>query len=218
MNELLFSAHVLAVTAFALGALHFGKHTLVGWIVAQALLANLFVLKEITLFGMEVTASDVFSVGALFGLNLLQEYFGKEAAQKTVWASFYLLLFFALMSVFHLLYTPSIHDGTQGAYSAILSCTPRLAFASMASAWASQSMDVWIFRLLTTRTSLSLPLRGGCSSCCSQALDTLLFTFLGLAGHIASPMDVFCLSFAVKFIVIAMMAPGMLLARKVVPA
>jgi uncharacterized PurR-regulated membrane protein YhhQ (DUF165 family) len=77
LNESVFFLQVVLIIAFSLLALKRGSAALTTWITVQALLANLFVLKQITLFGLNVTASDGFAIGSLLGINLLQEYFSK---------------------------------------------------------------------------------------------------------------------------------------------
>ena len=59
MNEALFFVQVIVVMLFALIALRIGKEALTVWVVLQALLANLFVMKQMSFFGFEVTCSDV---------------------------------------------------------------------------------------------------------------------------------------------------------------
>src|SRR3972149_3921393 len=110
MNEILFSFHILLIIGFSLGALRLGKEALIALISMEALLANLLVLKQMTFFGLTITCTDVFAIGTILGLNLLQEYFGKESASKAAWICFFLLVFFALMSQIHLFYKPSYTD------------------------------------------------------------------------------------------------------------
>ena len=93
MNELLFVIYSGIVSAAALLSLYIGKEALVAYISVLAVLANVFVLKQITFFSWHATASDVLVIGSVLGLNLLQEYFGKEAAKIAIWASFVMLLF-----------------------------------------------------------------------------------------------------------------------------
>ena len=63
MNELIFLFHILLVLSFVLGALRLGKNALLSLLALQAILANLFVVKQISLFGFAVTCSDVFAIG-----------------------------------------------------------------------------------------------------------------------------------------------------------
>src|SRR6185295_1974808 len=101
-NELLFLFHCITVAIFSLISLWLGPSALVAFICAQCILANLFVIKQTTLLGLTATCADAFTVGATLGLNLLQEYFGKEIAKKTIWINFFLLIFYAIISQIHL--------------------------------------------------------------------------------------------------------------------
>ena len=217
MNELIFLFHILFVMGFGLAALRLGKEALIAWIAIQTILANLFVVKQIFFFGFEVTCSDVFAIGCLFGLNLLQEYFGRKSAQKATWVCFFAMVFFALMSQFHLLYTPSVHDTTQNAFFTVLSATPRLLLASLATFMLVQQIDLRIFRKLSAHIP-SFALRSGISLSLSQLLDTVLFSMLGLYGIVSSLFDVIFMSFILKMVIVLAMTPLTLFSRKFVPA
>jgi len=199
MNEMLFLLHLALCMLFLLPLIRLKKEGLVCWVAILPLLANLFVLKQITLFGFTVTAADVYAVACALGLNLLQEYYGKESAKQAVKISFVLLLFFVVMAYTHILYIPSGCDYTQTAYSTILSTTPRLVFASITSFFLVQSFDVFFFGLLKERAkALGLFGRNIASLTLSQFVDTLLFTILGLWGLVEELFDVFIISFIIK--------------------
>lgn len=203
MNEILFFTQIFLIIAFALGALKLGKEALISWVSVQALVANLFVLKQITLFGFEVTASDAFAIGSLLGLNFLQEYFSKEDAQKASWICFFFMIFFTLVSQVHLFYLPSEHDATHSSFETILIQSPRLLAASMASFFIVQQIDIRFFSFLKKHLpTSSFALRSAIALVLSQFLDTLLFSFAGLYGLVASILDIIILSLAVKLIVI----------------
>ena len=94
MNEALFFIQIFFTLLFVYGALKLGPSALVAWVTVQALIANLFVLKQIHLFGMEVTASDGYAIGSLLGLNVLQEFYGKKEAKQATWICFFFMTFF----------------------------------------------------------------------------------------------------------------------------
>ncbi len=208
MNETVFIIQALLIVGFALGALKLGKGALTAWVAIQALIANLFVLKQITLFGFDVTASDAFVIGSLLGLNFLQEYFGKAEAQKATWICFFFMLFFTLVSQLHLLYQPSSHDTMQPAFVALLSPSPRLMLASMSVFFVVQQIDIRFFALLKDKfPKANFALRTAAALILSQFLDTVLFSFVGLYGIVASVIDIIFLSFAVKLLVIFCFTP-----------
>jgi uncharacterized integral membrane protein (TIGR00697 family) len=192
-----------------------GKNALIAIIALQAVFANLFALKQTALFGFSVTCSDAFVIGSILALNLLQEYYGKESAQKAVRVSFLSLLFFAVMSQIHLLYEPSPIDRMHGSFAAILSMSPRIVAASVATFYLVQKADVLFFGWLKSSFSQwPLPVRIGLSLMLSQLLDTVLFSFLGLYGIVESIVDVIALSYLIKCLMIACSSPLTALAKR----
>jgi queuosine precursor transporter len=207
-NEIFFLTQVLVVLGFTIGAARIGQSALTALVSLQGVLANLFVVKQMELFGLQVTCSDVFAVGCIVGLNLMQEHFGKEAAKKTVVISFFSMVFFVLVSQIHLWYAPSPKDMAHPAFSQILTWTPRIVIASIAVFFLVQKIDVLFFGYLKRRFSgRHLWLRMGASLFLSQAIDTVLFSFAGLYGIVAAIFDVILVSFAVKCLVIGCSAP-----------
>ena len=218
MNELLFFLHLILIFGFGLIALKLGKYYLTTWVAIQAILANLFVVKQMTFFHFTITCSDVFAIGSILGLNLLQEYFDGEAAKKALWGSFFAMLFFTAMSQIHLLYIPSIYDTTQNAFHSILSSSPRLFAASILVFIITQHLDIRIFQLLKKKFHfIPFPLRSGISTTLSQFSDTLLFSILGLWGLVFSLWDIICISFLIKLLIISCLTPLLALAKRIVP-
>jgi uncharacterized integral membrane protein (TIGR00697 family) len=206
MNEFLFFAHVLLVVGFLYAALKLGSAALIALIALQGVFANLFVLKQMRFFGLDVTCSDVFAIGALLALNVLQEFFGKEAAKKAIRISFFASVFFVAMGQIHLLYAPSSFDETHDAFGQIFSSTPRIVFASMGVYWIVQQFDYRFFGWLKTRFG-SLPLRLGLSLLLSQTLDTVLFSFIGLYGLVPSLSGIILVSLLTKWLAIGCSVP-----------
>jgi uncharacterized integral membrane protein (TIGR00697 family) len=207
MNEVIFFLHILLVVILSFGALRIGKEALIAFVALQAVIANLFVVKQIFFFGWNITCSDVFAVGSILSLNLLQEHFGKEIARRAVWICFFSMIFFGLMAQIHLLYTPSPHDTSHPHFSFLLSPTPRLLLASLLSFFLVQQVDVYVFGMLRKKMSrFDWRWRNSLSLFFSQFLDTLLFTFLGLWGLVSSLGSILFVSFAVKVLIILSIA------------
>jgi queuosine precursor transporter len=203
MNEILFFIQIVLIIGFALGALKLGKAALTTWVVVQALIANLFVIKQITLFGFTVTASDAFAIGSLLGLNFLQEYFSKEDAQQASWICFFFMFFFVLVSQLHLLYEPSPYDTTQASFVTILSPSFRLLIASMSVFFIAQQIDIRLFTFLKRIfPGISFAVRATFTLVVSQFLDTCLFSVAGLYGMVTSILDIIIVSFIIKLVVI----------------
>jgi uncharacterized integral membrane protein (TIGR00697 family) len=208
MNELLFLMHVAIVMAFGFAALKMGKSALTAWISLQAVLANLFVIKQTCLFHFHVTCSDAFAIGSIFGINLLREHFGKESASKALWSCFFAMLFFAMMAQIHLFYLPSAEDTVHQAFKAILSSSPRLLFASLAVFSLVQQIDLRLFGYLKEKCiHIPLIIRNAFSLTATQFLDTFLFSVLGLWGLVTHLFEIILISFLIKLIVIVLMSP-----------
>lgn len=215
MNEILFFLHVIVVLGFVLAALRLGKEALIVCTALQAVLANFFVLKQTNLFGFTVTCSDVFAVGCIASLNLIQEYFNKETARKAIWISSFALLFYVLMTQFHLLYLPSVADTTQASFAALLKITPRLLLASLTTFFLVQQFDIYLFTFLKKRFAKnSFAMRSGISLMTTQLIDTILFTLLGLYGLGFSIIDIIIISFLLKALIISLSLPINMIARR----
>ncbi len=102
-NEILFLLQNLSICFSLIIAFFIGKKTIIATISLFFVIANLFVVKQITLFGLEVTAADSYIVGAVLGFNLLQENWGKKSARNMIFIGFFVSIVFLIMSRFHLL-------------------------------------------------------------------------------------------------------------------
>lgn len=218
MNELYFLGQVIIVLLFSYGALRLGQGALTTAVTVQALIANIFVLKQMSFLGFEVTCSDAFAVGSILSLNLLREYFGKAQATKAISICFFFMVFFVAVSQMQLLFIPSPHDTAQFAYAKLLTPAPRLLFASLIVFFLVQHFDVrcfgWISKLLPRSP---FPLRSSLSLTISQFIDTVLFSFLGLYGIVNSILDIILVSFLLKVCVIFTLGPMMGLMKRLKP-
>ncbi len=203
MNELLFFLHIVLVIGFGLFALRMGSAMLTAWVALQAVLANLFVIKQICFFGFHVTCSDVFAIGSIFGLNLLRQYHGQEASKKALWSCFFAMVFFVAMAQVHLFYFPSPFDTAQASFEAILSSSPRLLGASLLVFILVQQIELRLFGAL----KLPLGIKNAVSVGATQFLDTVLFSIIGLWSIVEHLSHIILISFFIKLLVIALMTP-----------
>lgn len=208
MNEYIFLSHAIFVGASAVGALVFGSAGLTTFVATQCVLANFFVLKQITLFGLSATCSDAYTIGATIGLNLLQEFFGKKAAKQAIGINFFMLILYAIVSQIHLWYIPSAVDTTQAHYYALLQVTPRIIIASFSVFLFTQMLDYHLYGFLKNKLKdRYLLIRNYASIVICQAIDTILFGFLGLYGIIDNLWEVMLVSYFIKLIAIVVATP-----------
>lgn len=205
MNESLFVIQVAVVFGFTTWLARQGKEWLLGWMGLLAIVANLFVTKQIKLFGLDVTASDVYMIGLFLSFNILQEFWGAKEGKQAIKATLVFQLFFLVISQLHLLLAPNLFDGSQQAFVTILGLYPRILFASLFTLWVVQKGDLWLFsKLKNLFPKLSFSLRNVISLSLSQALDTALFTLLALFGHAGNLVDIMVMSFVIKMTLILM--------------
>lgn len=215
MNELIFVGHVIFILLTLLVALRLGMGALISIVSLFTILANLFVQKQIMLFGLSVTASDAFIVGGILGLNLIHEYFGFQEAKKAIWISFFCSIVYLFLSQIHLLYTPSAIDYSQVHFEALLFQMPRIIIASLFTYLIVQLSDTLFYRFMKNIFSgRYLTLRSLLSLLISQFFDTVLFSVLGLWGLVASIKSIIIVSYAIKLIVIAFSVPFIALSAK----
>jgi len=212
MNELIFLIHIFSLFGAVIVAKRLGKEALVCIISLQVVLSNLFVTKQIMVFGLEVTATDAYMIGSLVGMNLLQEFFGKESAKKALTLNTFILLFFTLMSFIQIFYIPSSHDTLHSSFFSILSLSPRIFLSSIISFYLSQKIDIELFPLFRKKFSLSIAIT--LSLIISQAADTVLFSYLALFGIVHSIFSIITMSYCIKLIALFSMTPLTAFLRK----
>jgi queuosine precursor transporter len=208
LNEFIFSFHALFIGLCTLIAFQFGSFGLSSFICIQSLLANIFILKETTLFGFTAVCTDVFTIGCTLSLNLLQEYYGPAITKKIINLNFFLFLFYVCSSQIHLWYLPASTDIMHPLFELLLGTAPRIIFASLLVSWISQMFDFWLYKNMKRifQTKL-LILRNYFSIILSQLLDTVLFSFIGLYGLIDNISNIIIISFLIKLISIMIIVP-----------
>lgn len=188
--------------------LRLGEKALNSWLCLLAVAMNIFVIKQITILGMEVTATDALAVGYLLGLALIQEYFGTKAAQYHIFLSFICSLGFVCLSMVELLYQPNHLDHAHSYLTFIFLPMPRIFMASLTSFLVIQFIDIFVFRKLsqklkgkffTQRTAICLLI--------SQVLDTFIFTYLALSGMEINFANIILFSIAIKILIICISLP-----------
>ncbi|MFA5074822.1 MAG: queuosine precursor transporter [Candidatus Babeliales bacterium] len=208
LNELFFLLQIITVIFFVLIALNIGSQALVAFVCMQVILANLFVTKQITLFGLNATCSDVFIIGSILGINLLQEYFEQNLAKKVIYINFFVSIFYLVMSQIHLIYVPNSYDYMQEHFLYILKFMPKLTVASIIAYFVVQILNLWFYKFLKKIfQDKFLVTRNFISICVSQLIDTLLFAFIGLYGIVNSIWSVIAISCAIKIVIVLISTP-----------
>lgn len=216
-NELIFAFHATIIMAAIAGACWYCKEALIALICLCGVLANLFVIKQITLCEFDVVSTDAFALAGLVGLTLIQEFFGQAMARKTIIINFAGLFFYLIMTQFHLWYIPNIFDVTQTHFAVLLAPTFRIIAASATAYLLSQASLLFLMRIVTLLTAGKyFTARTLISIALAQLIDTLLFSFLALYGMVHAIGHIILVSYSVKLIALACATPCIALMRRLI--
>ncbi len=220
-NDIIFVLQTLAGLSFILIAFRIGFHWLLALIAVQAVLMNIFVLKTMDLFTLEgVTGGNVLYASIFLGTDIICEHVGAKKARQAVLLGFFASLFFIVMSQFIILYVPSAFNESLAMHETLKSVfelAPRIMFASILAYLVSQNLDILIFNRIKKLTNKKhLWLRNNVSTMISQLFDTVIFTFVGLYGTIATAENVWAIilfTYIIKIIVAALDTPFIYLSK-----
>lgn len=215
-NELLFLVQVIITCLSTIGFGIIGKEALTAFVGLLFVMANIFVIKQIDLLSWkDVTSADIFIIGISFSLNILQEFWGKNYAQRTVVISFALSLFYLLLGKCIVAYQPTLIDQAHVHIAFIFENTSRIVIASFIAYLITQFIDIHLYAYLKEKTQGKyFTARNYISLCISQFIDTILFSFLGLWGIVGNITNIIMLSYSIKLIAILFMTPFLFIAKK----
>lgn len=204
-NELIFLLQNVVIATCGIIATRFGKAGLTTYIVICWIVANFFVLKEVTLFGQDVITSDGFAIGLNSSLLLLTTYYGDQAARRTIGISAFSLIFFLITAQIHMLYIPNAHDIFNPHYGALLNYLPRIIATSLFVTVTSTHVNLLLFRFFSYMLSfLPTSIVQACALMVSQVFDTTLFALLALYGTVSSISSIIIFSCCIKFVAIGL--------------
>lgn len=203
-NELLVFFHLVVVVGLIVGAKVYGKEALGLLFSLFLVISNIFVTKEMEFCSLVITTCDVYTVGSILSLNLIQEIYGKKESRKYLWKGLFGLIVFLFMSFFQNSYLPTPHSlPTHNAFSLILSHTPRIVIASLVVTFVSDRIDMKIFQKVKhALPDLPFVSRFISSTLISQLIDTVLFSFLGLYGVVENIWHCIGVAYVVKALLI----------------
>lgn len=217
MNYIIFTIHTLIISGLTLLFGRLGNAALTSYISLLFVLTNIFVIKQMNLCGFNATCADAYIIGVSFGINLLQEVWGKKTAQKAIFISFLCSLFYMIMGYFHLWYIPAQHDTSHFHFVYLLDNSSRIVIASFISYLIVQYADTMLYGFMKKRyNGKYFILRNYLSMFSSQLFDTIIFSMLGLYGIVHNILDIMIVSYAIKVIAILLSTPFLYFAKKLV--
>ncbi len=222
-NELIFIITVIIYLGSVLLLYKlFGKNGLFAFAIFGTILGNIAVCKCVDIFGLSTTAGNVLYASTFLVTDILSEKYGKKDAQKAVKYSFTIMLLWLLGTQLILQFTPNANDYINDSLKVVFGLVPRITIASLIGFICSQNIDVFLYHLIWKKTGdnkSKLWLRNNGSTLISQAIDTVIFTFLAFWG--TYPTNVFfsilITTYLFKALVAVIDTPFIYIARKINP-
>lgn len=229
MNELIFIAFSLLLMSLNLFGLKGGKHFLFLLIVVYTITMNIFVVKQLNLFGLAVTGGNALYGAMFLATDLLSEHFGKKEAQRSVYLGFFTMIVFVVLMQVLLLFQANEYDYAQGALETLFTVTPRIIIGSLLAYFIAQNIDIYIYEWIRKKTrGKHLWLRNNGSTIVSQLIDTLVFTSVGLTAFSFLPFegvigaDIFwqnvLFTYLIKILVAGIDTPFLYLSKRIMKA
>lgn len=219
-NSSLFIFQIIVALSCTVVAFRLGRSWLIALIAVQTVIMNIFVLKMMNVFSLEITGGNVLYASIFLGTDLLCEHYGKKQARQAVWIGFSAAVFFIIMSQFIIWYTPSqLENGAflHNTLTTIFETTPRIVLASMGGYLLSQHVDIYLYTYIKKRTGDKyLWLRNNGSTLVSQCIDSIFFTFVGLYGIVANAQNVWHIiifTYLIKVLIAFLDTPFMYLSK-----
>ena len=182
-NEILFTLQTLIILAITLITFRMGKQYLIGWVAASIVLANIFVTKQMKLFGLDATGGNVLYASIFLATDLLNEHYSKEDAKDAVKIGFLAALLYLISSRFIVYYLPSENDSVHNGMQSIFAFAPRIIIASLLAYLISQFHDIWAYNFIREKTGQKLLwLRNNGSTWISQLIDSVIFSVVAFVG------------------------------------
>lgn len=199
----------------------FGKTGIYVWIAMGTILANIQVMKSITLFGIEATLGNIMYGTIFLATDALSEKFGKKSAQKAVYLGFFTMAVSIVIMQIALKFIPNVYDTSQAHLDAIFGFYLRVAGASLVAYIISQTLDVLIFHKIKDKLPETkwLWVRNNVATITSQLIDTAIFVSLAFIGVLELPVlkDIFISTFVIKIMVALLDTPFVYLVKKINP-
>lgn len=219
-NELTFFLMIIVILSMTLLMFRMGKTWLYAYIAICIVLANIFVTKQFTLFGLSATGGNI-TYGAIFLVtDLLCEHYGKEAGRKAILIGFFAAVFYLINSQFILLIKPSEFDTVNDGMKTIFSFAPRIVLASMIAYLISQFHDIWAYHTIRKITNnRMLWLRNNASTWTSQLIDSITFSLIAFVGvfPLEIVLQIVLSTYLLKIIIAAIDTPFLYLSYRFLP-
>ena len=195
-----------------------GKEGLIGYMGIASILANLLLLKNVDILGINATLGNVLFASNFLATDMLTENYGYKEAKKGVLFAILSVIIYLLISQFALLYKPNSFDVIQPLFETIFSFAFRISIASVSMFALSNFIDINLYEFLRKKTNgKKMWLRNNlCTIICNGGENFMfyLIAFLGVMSF--NEIIIISLSATIIEIIIALCdTPFLYLSKKI---
>ena len=183
MNELVFIiAGILGFFGVALVARLFGKYGLIAWVGISAILANIALTKQVTMFGVDCTLGNVMFSSTYLATDILSEVYGKKSAKKAVFIGGVAAIVFVCFGLLVNVFTPNQWDFANDSLKTILEFSIRTTTMSIICFFIANYADVWLFEKFRQKSTKNLWLRNNVCTILTNCAENFLLCFGAFYG------------------------------------
>lgn len=197
----------------------FGLSYIVATMACMLLVSNILATKLIVIWHYNVPAGVLPFATTFLITDLVAEKWGKEAARRTIWTSFYANLVVLVPIYIAVQWKEAFPSELFDSFNDVMALAPRIILASFAAYIVSQHHDVFAFQFWKRITKgKHLWLRNNASTMVSQFIDTIIFITIAFGGRGDVPplMVLIVGQYVIKIIIAAVDTPLMYMISYVV--
>lgn len=190
MNELLLFLSIAAIFTIMLVVQKFlGKEGLIGWVGVASILANILILKSITVLGIGATLGNVMFASNFLATDMLTENYGYKYAKKAVKFGLFSVCLFCAVTQFALLSIPSAEDFAQPIFEVMFSFVPRISLASVSLFAVSNFVDIRLYEHMKRKHgNRKIWLRNNLATILSNCTENFLFYLIAFYGEMPTSL------------------------------
>lgn len=214
MNEILFFIEIIITfSAILVFQKVFNKNGLYIWIAIASIIANIQVIKNINLLGMDATLGNVMFASIFLATDILSENYGKKEAQKGVYVGIFSIVVYIISMQLSLSFIPSEIDNSHNSMKLIFGLMPRVCLSSIIMYITANLADVYIFDKLKKQ---KLWIRNNISTILCNCLENFGFVFLAFLGvyHIYDVLKIALSTSMIEIIIAICDTPFLYMAKR----
>ena len=183
MNEILFIiAGIIGFFGVALVARIFGKYGLIAWVGISAILANIALTKQVTMFGVDCTLGNIMFSSTYLATDILSEVYGKKDARKAVFVGGMAAVVFVGFGILVNRFRANSWDMANDSLKMILDFSIRTTTMSIICFFIANYADVWLFEKFRQKSTKNLWLRNNVCTILTNCLENFILCFGAFYG------------------------------------